>query len=196
MNYRSVIKWAILGGLLFSMAFLGPALKAQKSDEDVATGDALSPREALRQGAMELWAAEKSGEKVREYLVAARKKKDIIRINCVQEKLSQINTVIGLARKGLKDLRSAAPKDDTGEKSRILYEKMSIYREQAENIRREAEGCSGEELTYTGKTKVTVEIDPSIPKIDPTEPHSGLSGSGIGVDLAIIGRPPEVSPYF
>ena len=196
MNFRSIIKWSVLGCMLLCIAFLGPRVRAEESDFDETTGEAISPNEALRRGAMELWAAEQAGEKVREYLSAARKTKDIIRINCVQEKLAQINTVIGLARKELKELRSVAPTDETGDKSRILYEKMAIFKEQAENIRREAEGCSGEELTYTGETKVTVDIDPSIPVEDPTEPPAGLSGSAVVVDEVIIGRPPEVSPYF
>lgn len=200
MNYRSVAKWALLGGVLLGIAFIGPGLRAQKPDNkktDSSVPDSMSPRECLRKGAMELWASEKAGEKVRKYLVAARKKKDIIRINCVQEKLSRLNTVLGLARKSLKDLRASAPKDQTGDRSRILYEKMTIFREQAENIRREAEGCSGEELTYTGKTKVQVTVDPSVPKDDPSEPPGGIvGGGGLGLDIVIIGRPPEVSPYY
>lgn len=201
MNYRSVTKWALLGGILMGIAFIGPGLQAQNKTEkkdDSSMGEAMPPRECLRKGAMQLWAAEKAGEKVRKYLVNARKKKDIIRINCVQEKVSRMNTVLNLARKTLKDLRNAVPKDASGDKCRILYEKMTIFREQAENIRREAEGCSGDELTYTGKTKVTVEIDPSVPKDDPSEPPGGIvgGGGGLGLDVIIIGRPPEVSPYF
>lgn len=194
MKIWPVAKWLVLISILAGIAFLGPVSRAEESDEQMV--EAISPNEALRRGAMELWAAEQAGEKVREYLVAARKTKDIIRINCVQEKLAQINTVIGLARKELKELRAVAATDETGDKSRILYEKMTIFKEQAENIRRDAEGCSGEELTYTGDTKVTVEIDPSVPVEDPTEPPVGLGGSGIGLDLVFIGRPPEVSPYF
>ena len=34
----------------------------------------------------------------------------------------------------------------------------------------EAEQCIGEDASYVGATRVDVEIDPSIPPTDPTEP--------------------------
>jgi hypothetical protein len=198
MNYRTIGKWAVLGGLVAGIALAGPRIYAavEKDKKSEAELQNLSAAEALRQGAMQLWEAEKAREKIRKYLTAAQKKKDIIRINCVKEKLSRCNTVVSLARNSLKDLRRTKTKGDA-QRARILYEKMSIYHEQAENIRREAEGCSGEELTYTGKTKVSVEVDDSVPKDDPSEPPGGIvGGGGTELDVVIIGRPPEVSPFF
>ena len=50
----------------------------------------------------------------------------------------------------------------------------------------EAEQCIGEDVSYVGQTTVDVEIDPSIPPEDPTQPD---------LPLPNVQRPPEASPF-
>ncbi|MDB4968030.1 MAG: hypothetical protein JWN44_3719, partial [Myxococcales bacterium] len=50
----------------------------------------------------------------------------------------------------------------------------------------EAEQCIGEDVSYVGATRVDVEIDPSIPPTDPTEPP---------LPDVQVQRPPEASPF-
>lgn len=146
-----------------------------------------TPAEALRMAEGDWNVMVRARKQVKKYLQEAKKKKDIIRLNCVQEKLVRINTAMGVAKEVLKQLRLAATKERAMEKSSWLYQKISILTEQVENLRREAEGCADEEVSYTGDTKVRLYIDPSIPRDDPTEPPE---------DTVIVGRPPEASPYI
>ncbi|MDB4968021.1 MAG: hypothetical protein JWN44_3710, partial [Myxococcales bacterium] len=50
----------------------------------------------------------------------------------------------------------------------------------------EAEQCIGEDVSYVGATRVDVEIDPSIPPTDPTEPE---------LPVPVVERPPPASPF-
>ncbi len=183
-------------GLAALAILAGPALGAEGAKKAQGKGGAaaegsIEPREALRQGALALWAIEKAKAQVAKYLVEARQKKDVIRINCVQEKLARLNTVVEIARQTLKRLRQEAPRDETGDASRLLYEKMMLLKEQAQGLRRDAESCSGEEMSYTGATKVFFEQDKSIPREDPSDPPSGFDPFKTGFE-----RPPEVSGYY
>ena len=184
------IRWAVPAALAVLVAATSALLAANKPAKK-SEGPMIAPKEALRRGALALWAAESAKAKVAKYLAEAQSKKDIVRINCVQEKLSRLNTVVELARQTLQRLRQEAPRDSAGDTSRLLYEKMVLLREQAEGLRRDAESCSGEELSYTGATKVTVERDKNIPDQDVTDPPEGFRPIENG-----FGRPPEVSPYL
>ncbi len=183
-------------GLAALSILAGPALGAEgtkkaRTKAAASSDGTIEPREALRRGALALWAIEKAKAQVAKYLVEARQKKDVIRINCVQEKLARLNTVVEIARQTLKRLRQEVPRDETGDASRLLYEKMMLLKEQAQGLRRDAESCSGEEMSYTGATKVFFQQDKSIPQEDPSDPPSGFDPFTSGFD-----RPPEVSGYY
>ena len=189
MNKGKTRRWAIPAGLIALVAATSALLAENKPAKEQSP--TIAPKEALHRGALALWASESAKAKVAKYLAEARSKKDIVRINCVQEKLTRLNTVVEMARQSLQRLRQEAPRDASGDTSRLLYEKLVLLREQAEGLRRDAESCSGEELSYTGSTKVTVERDKDIPDTDVTDPPEGFRPVETG-----FGRPPEVSPYL
>jgi hypothetical protein len=61
----------------------------------------------------------------------------------------------------------------------ILFQKVVVLGTEAEN-------CIGEDVNYVGVTKVEEEVDPSIPKDDPSEPS---------LPLPEINRPPAATPW-
>jgi hypothetical protein len=100
----------------------------------------------------------------------ARKEKDLVRLDCINEKLVEYRKLLEVTAPADKNLKLAIKDNDNS--GRIYnYTTISIAHERAMELSREAETCDGEVLTYAGDTVVEVEIDGEIP--DPTEPGFG-----------------------
>ncbi|RLB59096.1 MAG: hypothetical protein DRI34_02930 [Deltaproteobacteria bacterium] len=116
----------------------------------------------------------------------AREEKDVIKINCINEKLTTIKGLIRISEQADMTLQEAVAK---GERDTAAHEfhKISISHQKIKVLRSEAEQCVGELAFAVGKTTVEVEVDKDqVPEEDPTE-----------VDLpeTPIVRPPAASPY-
>lgn len=99
----------------------------------------------------------------------ARNDKDLIKLNCLNDKLLQIKGNLRIAEQTSQLLSVAAARGDAAardhefSKITITYQKVSV-------LGQEAEGCVGEEVAYVGEARVTVEIDPNVAGAgDPTE---------------------------
>jgi hypothetical protein len=114
----------------------------------------------------------------------AKKQKDIIKLNCVNDKLLQVRGHLAVNQQAMANLNEAIAKGDDGSRQHeftrvtILYQKVQVLGTEAEN-------CIGEDLSYIGQARVDVEIDPSIPQNDPTDP---------GFPQVDVSRPPLASP--
>lgn len=97
----------------------------------------------------------------------AKKQKDIIKLNCVNDKLLQVKGHLAVTDTAMSSLNEAVAKgDDDGRgheytRVTILYQKVLVLSTEAGN-------CIGEDLSYVGNTVVTVDIDPAIPVRDVT----------------------------
>jgi hypothetical protein len=116
---------------------------------------------------------------------SARKKKDVVKLNCVIDKGKQVKGHIALTSDSLKLLGEAVAKNDEGgrqhefTRTSIMFQKVAI-------LGTEAEQCLGEDVSYVGATQVDLEVDPAIPTTDPTaQPLPTLT----------VDRPPEASPF-
>jgi hypothetical protein len=128
-----------------------------------------------------------SGEsRVSSILQAAKRQKDIVKTSCVHEKLTHLKNIIALAReqfsKYLADRTSG-----TESESVPLRQKISIFKERADEKVAEAERCAGEAIAVTDRAVVEETVDPEIPQWDPTEPSG---------PIWVMPRPPVASPYF
>lgn len=120
-------------------------------------------------------------------LKEAREKKDIIRINCVNQKLTRIKTLMRTVEMSELYLREALTKKDqkTADHS---YRKISIDLKKIRSLKTEAEQCIGE-LAFAAEEKdvVDLKIDrDKVPDDDPTITEFP--------ETAIV-RPPAASPY-
>jgi hypothetical protein len=115
----------------------------------------------------------------------ATKKKDILKLNCVNDKLNGVRGHLLVADNSMSTLNAAQQRGDTGARDHeftrltILYQKVLVLGTEAEN-------CIGEDVNYVGATKVDVDIDPSVPSDDPTEPQ---------LPLPEPTRPAEATPF-
>ncbi len=119
-------------------------------------------------------------------LKEAREEKDVIRVNCINEKLTNIKGLIRISEQADMTLQEAQAK---GEKDTATHEfhKISISHQKIKILRIEAEQCVGELAFAVGKTEVEVEVDKDlVPEDDPTNVKLP--------DTPII-RPPAASPY-
>jgi len=115
----------------------------------------------------------------------AKREKDIIRLNCVTDKVVQVRVNISIAEQSMASLQEAVTRADEGERTHE-FTRLTIVNQKVLVLGAEAENCIGEDLSFVGATKVDVEIDPNIPIYDPTQPP----GPGIDVE-----RPGEASPF-
>jgi hypothetical protein len=114
----------------------------------------------------------------------AKREKDIIRLNCVTDKVVQVRVNISIAEQSVAALQEAVTRADEGERTHE-FTRLTIVNQKVQVLGAEAENCIGEDLSFVGATRVDVEVDPSIPQYDPTLPPAP------GIDIE---RPGEASP--
>ncbi|HZS38115.1 MAG TPA: hypothetical protein VFF06_14860 [Polyangia bacterium] len=115
----------------------------------------------------------------------AKKKKDVLKLNCVNDKLVLTKGHMAVADQSMTALNTAASRGDDGARSHE-YTRLTILYQKVIVLGTEAENCIGEDVSYVGATKVDVDVDPSVPSDDPTEPK---------IPLPDPSRPPEATPF-
>jgi hypothetical protein len=116
----------------------------------------------------------------------ARRQKDIIKLNCVTDKLVQAKVNINIAEQAMTTMQETIAKNDEGGRTHE-FTRLTIVNQKVMILGTEAENCIGEDLSFVGATRVDVEVDPNIPTTDPTVPPTP------SVDLV---RPPPASNYL
>jgi hypothetical protein len=97
----------------------------------------------------------------------ARKDKDIIRLNCLLDKLSQLRVNVSIMDQAIQALQEAISRND---QDAMLHEytRVTIVNQKAQVLRSEADACIGAETNYIGPTKVEVESPDGLAPGDPS----------------------------
>ncbi len=114
----------------------------------------------------------------------AKREKDIIRLNCVTDKLVQARVNVNIAEQSMATMQESMARNDQGEETHE-FTRLTIVNQKVTVLGAEAENCIGEDLSFVGATRIDVEVDPNIPQYDPTQPGSPF------IDIT---RPPQASP--
>jgi hypothetical protein len=114
----------------------------------------------------------------------SKRQKDIIRLNCITDKLVQARVNLNIAEQSMAALQESIARADEGGRTHE-FTRLTIVNQKVLVLGAEAENCIGEDLSFVGATRVDVEVDPNIPQADPTQPPAP------GVDVE---RPDEASP--
>ena len=117
----------------------------------------------------------------------ARKDKDIIKVTCLNDKLTQINVAVRTFEDRMVSLRTAVTTQDK-ESISHEYKILTVLDQKVDGLRMEAEACIGESEGYLGKTEVTVTTPPGEAELDPT------TFEGAGPD--IVERPMPASAFM
>ena len=117
----------------------------------------------------------------------ARDNKDIIQVNCVNDKLAGVKGFLKIAERAQKGLLEAKREGDV---NLVQHEfaKVMLIRDRIENLKLQVEGCIGEISQYTGNRELTVAVDPDIRSDDPTATEAVPT-----FDALNIVRPPAVT---
>jgi hypothetical protein len=125
-------------------------------------------------------------KRIQSMLDMARRDRDIIRITCLNDKLTQVNANIGTLEERVANLRDASQSNDTDRRNHeftvvsVISQKMSL-------LEQEANQCVGQDIFETGATRIITEVDPASPDEDPSR-----LADAPDIDLPFI--PPPLSP--
>jgi hypothetical protein len=156
---------------------LGGEFKMERSTQ-------LSDQEEIAKSSEHLGAMRKLLQEVLKKLEQARDSKDVVKLNCVNEKLTQIKGLIRIAEQADIALQESIAKRETSS-AQHEYTKVDIANDKVRQLRAEAEECIGLSVFEVGQTEVKVEVPEGLPSTDPTQ---------VPVPDPVVIRPPPASP--
>lgn len=167
--------WAIACLTLFSVAGVGVAIAQERQAQDPATtsvsGGAdvnLTPQQMLDKVRAIVPEMEGLRGNVNGQLADAKKKKDVVKALCLDDKAKQMKLATETAKDRVIGLSSAVAQSDP-DRSKHEFTVIQVLRERVQTLVAEAQQCIGEETGFIGNTEVTVSIDPAVPDADPTD---------------------------
>ena len=154
-------------------------------DVSVKQRPTLTPQEMLTQGQDYFRVMNDTMKRLQILEETAKGQKDIIKLNCVKDKVVQGKVNLNLAEQSMTALQESISRADEGARTHE-FTRLTIINQKVLVLGAEAENCIGEDLSFVGATRVDVEVDPNIPQTDPTQPP---------IPLTPIDRPPPASNY-
>ena len=105
--------------------------------------------------------------KVLKYLADARDERDVIKLNCINEKLSSIKGLLKISEQASVLLQESIVKGD-GDVAQHEFEKISLALSKCEQLYSDSESCVGELAVYAGETRVEM-VTEGVSKEDPNQ---------------------------
>jgi len=141
--------------------------------------------EKLRRSADALARMKNVLKEVLSKLEEARNTKDVVKLNCVNEKLTQVKGLLRISEQSDVSLQEAVAKKESSQ-AEHEFTKVMIARQKVDQLRAEAEECIGQ-LAFRTDENLTVEVEvpDDLPDLDPTRPQTPPN---------VIVRPPPISP--
>jgi len=124
--------------------------------------------------------------RIQTMLDEARRERDIIRVTCLNDKLTQSNANLRTLNDRIENLSDAVQGQDASRRNHE-YTVVTVLAQKFSTLEQEANQCIGQDLYETGATRVTTSVDPSTPDEDPAD-LTAMSGEVIPF------IPPPASP--
>ena len=96
----------------------------------------------------------------------ARRQRDIIRVTCLDDKLTQVDANFRTLEDRLNALQEAVKNRDDAQRDHELTV-IEVLRQRFETLAAEARRCVGQDIYETGATRVTTEVCPYVPDFIP-----------------------------
>ena len=135
-------------------------------------GDTSGDADALESSAETIARMKTAMKQVVDKVEDARNAKDVVKLNCVNEKLTQIKGLLKMSEQSDVALHEAVANRDPGAEAELA--KIAIARTKVETLRAEAEQCIGQ-VAYMVDEKTNVEVE------QPSNLPAGGDGLGLGV---------------
>lgn len=160
------------GGLGFAVAQTDePAPTEQtppaEGELDVQRRANLTPEQQLEEANRVKQRGADLSRRVSVMLDEARQERDIIRVTCVNDKLTQVNANLRTVELRVTNLEDAIAAQDASRRNHE-FTVIAVLGQKFVVLDREAAQCIGQDIFETGSTRVITEIDPNNPDDDPT----------------------------
>ena len=192
-----VSRTVVAATALAVMGVFGGFLYAQPDGDEATEEDVPSPLADVVEKLTPKQMLDKSSEliedmkgmldRVLQLQQSARKQNDVLKLNCVNEKLLHLKQLLNIAEASRNNLTEAISTENEPERYH-QFDQIKIAHEKAMEMRDEAEACIGEEIVFVGDRDVEVE-GPDI-QDDPTaqDPFDFVDPE--------IERPAFASPFY
>jgi hypothetical protein len=127
----------------------------------------LTPQQQIVEADSQIARMEQASGTVRRQLEVARAARDVVKVLCLNDKLSQIDVAARSAKDRRQSLQLAIGRSD-GELGNHEFTILTVLRQRTEQLTAEANQCIGEEATLIGESKITTTVDPTLPPDDDT----------------------------
>ncbi len=156
------------GGLGFAVAQTEepPADEPTEGQLDVQRQATLTPAQQLEEAQRIQQRGNDLSRRVSVTLDEARQERDIIRVTCINDKLTQVNANLRTVEQRLTNLEDAVEAEDASRRNHE-FTVIAVLGQKFVVLDREAAQCIGQDIFETGSTRVVTEIDPSNPDDDP-----------------------------
>jgi hypothetical protein len=191
MSKRSVWRWMVVAALVLGgvRAGVARAQTAQTSRQPAPVNSvastSLTPQQQLRTATRIIEEMNNLRRTVSNMLDRAQQERDIIKVNCLNDKLTQIDVTIRSARDHQDLLQTAVSVNNDNQRNHE-YALILIFQQRTRALDAEARQCVGEEAGGFGEgTEIGVRVSTTIPSEDLDLVPGGL------VEVYI---PPTLSP--
>jgi hypothetical protein len=144
------------------------AVQALLDDDTLSRPSDITPEEKQRRAATmvgEMRDAVREGEGAE---AGARGNRDVVQLTCVEPKLKQAKSLLGLAEQSEVRLGEAVA-DKADDVANHEFTKIALGSQRVRRIKGELGRCVGEAAIYTGDTEVDLEVSANMNSGDPTE---------------------------
>lgn len=161
-----------LGGLGFAVAQTGNGANTAAAGNgeagmDVTQRANLTPQQQLEEAQEIVEKGNNVSRQVASMLDEARQERDIIRVTCLNDKLTQINANLRTATTRAEALEDAVEAQDAPRRNHE-FTVLTVIAQKLQTLEREAQQCIGEDIFETGATTVETTVDDQDP-VDPDE---------------------------
>lgn len=158
------------GGIALAQDRTGGDAQPQEGEDGAADVE----RHANLSGPEQVAEAERIGtratqisRRVQQMLDEARRERDIMRVTCLNDKLTQVNANLRTADARGDSLREAVQMNDDGRRNHE-FTVLTVLSQKFRTLEQEANQCIGQDIFETGTTRVETSIDPAAPEEDAT----------------------------
>jgi hypothetical protein len=150
-------------------AATGTTPPPSQADIGVKQRSTLTPQDMIKAGNDYFKNMNETVKRITDLQTQSKRQKDIIRLNCVTDKLVQAKVNITIGEQAMASLQESIARADEGGRTHE-FTRLTIVNQKVQVLGAEAENCIGEDLSFVGATRVDVEIDPNLPQVDVTQP--------------------------
>jgi hypothetical protein len=154
----------------------------------------VDPAEQIAQAEQIARRAGQLAERLSKMLAEARREKDIMRANCVNRKLTEVNANTRNVQQRAKALRDANTSSDQARRNHE-FTVLTVLSQKLNSLDQEATQCLGQSVYEPGASQVITTIPEDSPMLNPSviDPATAAPPS-ISVPPPNLNSPPDMSP--